>query len=118
MKVPKPAAVLLVLLSGCALLSPAESGRDAAGRQTRHLSSPVNEEDGEVVLEVRMPGVTTTSMDEYHCLNVELPDEPLNLVEIESLSEQGLVHHMLLYGATFVSFTATYTPYHPSCNAV
>lgn len=66
-------------------------------RPPRRLSESESEE---LVLEVRMPGVTTDSMDEYHCVNVELPDEPLNLVEIESLSDQGLVHHMLLWGET------------------
>eukprot|EP00873_Tetraselmis_striata_P004906 jgi/Tetstr1/425170/TSEL_015631.t1 len=66
-------------------------------RPPRRLSESESESE-ELVLEVRMPGVTTDSMDEYHCVNVELPDEPLNLVEIESLSDQGLVHHMLLWG--------------------
>jgi hypothetical protein len=52
----------------------------------------------ELQLEFTMPGVTTSAHDEYWCLNIELPAEPLNLVAIDPLARQGVVHHMLIYG--------------------
>eukprot|EP00191_Tetraselmis_sp_GSL018_P006201 CAMPEP_0177598376 /NCGR_PEP_ID=MMETSP0419_2-20121207/12308_1 /TAXON_ID=582737 /ORGANISM="Tetraselmis sp., Strain GSL018" /LENGTH=705 /DNA_ID=CAMNT_0019090801 /DNA_START=187 /DNA_END=2305 /DNA_ORIENTATION=+ len=45
-----------------------------------------------------MPGVQPKEGDEYWCLNVELPSEPLNLVAIEPHADQKVVHHMLLFG--------------------
>lgn len=53
---------------------------------------------GKVTLDAIMPPYETTQEDEYLCTAVQLPDEPMKLVSVESLSEQGTVHHMLLFG--------------------
>ena len=74
------ATMLLINISCCgALLGAASSG-------------------GKVTLDAIMPPYETAQEDEYLCTAVQLPDEPMKLVSIESLSEQGTVHHMLLFG--------------------
>lgn len=36
--------------------------------------------------------------DQYICFPVPLPDHPSKIVSIQPLSEQSVVHHMLLFG--------------------
>lgn len=50
------------------------------------------------VLDALMPPFETTQEDEYLCTAVELPEKPMQLIGVEPLSEQGTVHHMLLFG--------------------
>ena len=36
--------------------------------------------------------------DQYVCFRVDLPKQNLNIIGIDPLSEQDVVHHMLLFG--------------------
>lgn len=55
--------------------------------------------DGSVVeLDAILPPYETKEEDEYLCTAVQLPDRPMKLISVESLSEQATVHHMLLFG--------------------
>lgn len=51
-----------------------------------------------VEVDAIMPPLATDAEDEYLCTSVELPDRPMKLVSVESLSQQDTVHHMLLFG--------------------
>lgn len=50
------------------------------------------------VLDALMPPFETTQEDEYLCTAIDLPEKPMQLIGVEPLSEQGTVHHMLLFG--------------------
>lgn len=58
-----------------------------------------------IELDFRMPAYPTVREDEYLCTTIELPDRPMKLVGVESLSDQGTVHHMLLFGCKTPSGT-------------
>ena len=48
-------------------------------------------------VDVAVPPYDITG-EAYLCVQVQLPERPLRLVAIDPLSEEQLVHHMLLYG--------------------
>ena len=52
-----------------------------------------------VHIEALMPEHHTDHEEAYLCTSVTLPDQPLQLVGVEPLSKQEVVHHMLLFGA-------------------
>ena len=82
---PSVLAVLL-LLAGLARAQGAEGNATAASR-------------GLITLDVRLPEFPTQEEDEYLCTSVALPDQPVRLTSVESLSDMAVVHHMLLFGA-------------------
>ena len=56
------------------------------------------DESSVVELDAIVPPHPTEHEDEYLCTAVELPEKPMKLIGVESLSDQGTVHHMLLFG--------------------
>ena len=55
--------------------------------------------DAADTIEVAVPPHDITG-EAYLCVQVPLPQRPQRLVAVEPLSEEQLVHHMLLYGET------------------
>lgn len=74
--------------------------------EVSNLNETTSENGIALYVEAIMPPHKTEQEDEYLCTSVNLPDKPMKLLSVEPLSEQSVVHHMLLFGMpTFVPLT-------------
>jgi len=49
-------------------------------------------------LVIQVPPYETTEEDTYLCTSAKLPEDPRRITAIETVSDQGTVHHILLFG--------------------
>ena len=61
-------------------------------------SKRINRSASLLEIDAIMPQYKTEHEDSYLCTAIQLPNEPLKLIGVESLADASVVHHILLFG--------------------